>query len=232
MANETKGDTIRLGQEVFVVSDNQGLVERTVVARIGLHDYTFLNGVSGTEKHFADFADAAAEADSALAFLEAQLKKRLKEVRAKRRSIGSPEHKLAVLKAKLKICDLRQVDDPDRIRRLKNVTVPESYFLPGDTVYVAVVPWTRSRGEFKHQPYQYFVLETVVTSVCFTGRGKAYYTFSTPFEVDECFATIEEAHAHLQTLCVTGPVTNVMFVPHSEERAELARMEEEAGPPF
>lgn len=231
MAEKT-AKTVRLGQEAFVVMGPEGRIERTMVARIDQYGYEFFNGMAGEDGVRYDFAGAVEEADRLLALSEAALRARLKTVRARRRSLGSEEHLEEVLKSRFTVRDLRGTDDYRRVRNLRNVVVPEQYFLPGDTVYVAVVPWTRVRAGFSYRPYQYFVLETVVRAVCLTGYGDVHYTLTTPFEVDECFASIEAAEEHLQGLVLSGPVSPVMFVPHTEEKEELKRLGEEAGPPF
>lgn len=216
---------VRLGQEAFVLSPD-GEVVRTMVAKLEREGYQFLDGSSYHRPHWFSFQVAASIASERIETRETVLRKELRALARKRRMFEAQDYRDSIMNAPYRVVDLR---DPltfvvlRRTRKLKKVVIPKTYLRPGHMAYVVITPMTRSGSE-AYRPYNHFVLETEVTSVCFSPGGQAHYTFSTPFIVEESFPSREAATARLESFSEPGTKEPVPFVSNEREKEEIAKL--------
>ena len=220
----TKLNVVHLGQEVFLLSA-QGEVIRTMVALIWKDGYSFLNGSGSFNAHWFSFNEALSAADDHLQRRSARLRKELRSLAHRRKALVTGEYRESVASTPQRVVDPRDIENRFRTKKLKKVCVPEAYYSPGKIVYVAITPASRHHQDV-YRPYPYFVLETKVTSVCFTPDGKAHYTFSTPFGVIEFFPSLEGAATKLRILSGLEMENDVPFVSAEKEESELAEIDD------
>jgi hypothetical protein len=225
MATETNEKRVLLGQEAFVVVTTDGGVERTMVGAMDSDGYQFLNGLYNHRTHYFDYDQAVATADEKLKVREDNLRAELRQVVRRRKQLKSEANKTEVMSSPYKVVDLRQVDKKKRVKHLKSVMVPEWYMYPGDSVYTVITPWILSRSE-AYRPYSHFVLETQVSTVCFSPDGVPHYTFETRFEVKEYFLLKHKAIRSLESLCLPGSLKLVPFVSFEEDQQKLSEIED------
>ena len=231
-------DKVKLGQEVFVLSAT-GEVERTMIAEIRTGDkynhfeprYTLLNGYGGP--YWFKYREALSAAEDLMSERAAALRKQLAALRNRIRHQSTDEAKQAVAAAPYKVVNLLS-DYPGHehmsrrsTRKLKKISVPDTYLEPGTMVYLVVTPQVELRygpTEFFYRPSSHFVLETMVTRVCFSPDGKVHLAFATPFRVDEYFATRKEATSKLKSYSEPGIAEPINFVSYKKEREEIAKI--------
>jgi hypothetical protein len=218
---------VRLGQEAFVVVTTDGRVERTMVGAIGPYGYEFLNGCSSGRGHWFDFDEARDEAVNKLKAHESRLRQELRALAKRWKFLQSDEYRSEVMNSSLKVVDLNPGERRGRTRRLKSVTVPGDYLLPGASVYVVITPKTKaSEHREVYRPYPHFVLETKVQQVYFEADGTAHYSFTTPFEVEEYFTLKHKAVRCLESFSELGTLESIPYVSHDEERQKIDEIED------
>ncbi len=221
----TKPRTVQLGQEVFFLF--QGNVIRTAVGKVHKEGYDLLDKRCPFGRHWFTFDQALAAADKGILLRQETLRRQLKELAGMRKKLKTPLYKEKVMTAPRRVKDLRDIEDTSRTRKLKKLKVPENYLNPGQVVYLAVSPNTRTEEADVYRPYAYFVLETEVGSVCLTPDGKLHYSLMSFFKRDEFFSSREKATAHLRD--VLNVHSDVPFVSKVEDKAENERIR---GRPF
>lgn len=220
---------VRIGQRAFVLSGD-GEVVRTMVAKIDERGYQFLNGDHGSHPHWFAFKDAIAAASARIDARQKAFRKELRALARKRRTLETQSYRNDVMNAPYKVVELRDEMTVGfamsrRTRKLKKVRVPETHLRPGRLVYVIITPATRPNPGWEvYRPHKHFVLETEVTSVCFSPDGQIHYTFSTRFIVGEFFLSREEATAKLQSFSEPGTKDPVPFVSSQQEKEENEKM--------
>lgn len=221
---------VRLGQQVFVLSAT-GEVVRTMVGKIWAGDkfnnfeprYTLLNGENS--KHWFSYQDALIASQDRVSQQIKVLEKQLAMLRTKSKRLGAEEVRDAVMNAPYKVVDLRDCDVRDRTRKLKRITVPDTYPKIGDVMYLVITPQVMPK-QFVYRPFEHFVLETIVRSVCFSPDGKVHVEFETPFRSEEYFVLREDAESRLRSYLKTGAKQPLHFVSHATEVAELDKIED------
>lgn len=223
---------VNLGQEVFVLSPN-GEVVRTVVAKLEENSYSFLNGDDERRPHWFSFEDAVSAASSRINAQQTVLRKELRALARRRRTLETQDYQDGVMNASYTVVDLDNrtaFTRSRRVRKLKKIRVPETYLVPGHMVYVVITPASRPELGFDvYRPYKHFVLETEVMNVCFSPDGQVHYAFSTRFIVKEFFLSRKEATARLESYSEPGTKDSVHFVSSAQEKKEL---DEEDDIPF
>jgi len=223
---------VRIGQEAFVLSpDGEGVV-CTMVAKIDGNCYRFLNGSDGRRcPHWFSFKEAIAEASARISARQVALRKELRALARKRRTLETRDYEDDVRNAPYRVVDLRDTASLDsarlrRPRNLKKVRVPKVYLAPGYVVYAIITPMTHSEPGWEvYRPHKHFVLETEVRSVCFSPDGRAHYAFSTHFIVEEFSLSREEAEVRLQSFSEPGTKESVPFVSSEQEKKVLADLD-------
>ena len=221
---------VKLGQEAFVLSV-KGEVVRTMVGEIRAGGefnnfeprYTLLNGEDG--QHWFSYQEALIASQDRVSQQIKVLKKQLTTLRKKSKRLVTDEARDAVMKAPYKVVDLRDSDVRDRTRKLKRITVPDTYPKIGDIMYLVVTPCVKS-WQIVYRPFEYFVLETTVRSVCFSPDGKVHIEFETPFKPEEYFVLREDAESRLRSYLKTGAKQPLHFVSHATEVAELDKIDD------
>lgn len=219
---------VYIGQKVFVVSP-AGEVVRTVVARLEGEGYQFLNGGSNRHPHWFNIHEAVAAAGVRIEARQTALRKELRALGRKRRTLETQSYRNDVMSAPYRAVDLRDEASLAFARRrhtrgLKKIRVPEEYLTPGCMVYAIITPTTQSSWAGAYRPHKHFVLETEVKSVCFSPDGQVHYAFSTPFTVGEFFPSREEATAKLQSFSEPGTEEPVPFVSNKQEKEENEKL--------
>ncbi len=220
----TKPRTVYLGQEVFFLF--QGNVIRTAVGKVHKEGYDLLDKRCPFGRHWFTFDQALAAADKGLLLRQETLRRQLKELARMRKKLKTPLYKEKVMTAPRRVKDLRDVEDPSRTRKLKKLKVPENYLNPGQVVYLSVLPQTRTQMELVYRPYDYFVLETEVGSVCLLPSGEVAYSFRTPFEWREFFLSREKATENLRHAAKLKHDETVHFVSKEEDKAESEKIKD------
>lgn len=191
-----------LGQQVFVLSGRN--VVRTMVGRIEIgvgraeigDRYTFLNGDEVEDPDGFSYDDAVVAARERIKVQKAKLRKALHDLAKEDLQIQTETYRQSVENAPYKMFDLRFEHYPRfRSRMRKNVSVPETYLVPGQRVYAIITPATRPcfDGMTVYRPFRNYVLSTRVKSVCISPNGEAVYAFTTPFVLGEYFLSRKEA---------------------------------------
>ncbi|MBI4065969.1 hypothetical protein HY412_02140 [Candidatus Kaiserbacteria bacterium] len=218
---------VRIGQEAFVLSPD-GEVVRTIVAKLNGKGYRLLNGDDECRSHWFSFDEAVSAARNRINAQQAALRKELRVLAHKRRTLETQNYRDGVMSAPYKVVDLRDTTTLVRLRHtrvLKKVCVPETYFMPGHVAYAIITPMTRLESEdYGYRPHEHFILETEVMSVCFSPDGQTHYMFSTPFVVEEFFSSRKEATARLESYSEPGTKDPVHFVSSRKEKEELEKM--------
>lgn len=221
---------VKLGQQVFVLSAT-GEVVRTMVGKIQAGDkfnnfeprYTLLNGEDG--QHWFSYQDALIASQDRVSQQIKVLKKQLATLRVKSKRLVTEDARDAVMEAPYKVVDLRDRDPRDRTRKLKRITVPDTYPKIGDVMYLVITPWVMPK-EFVYRPFEYFVLETIVRSVCFSPDGKVHLGFKTPFRTEEYFVLREDADSRLRSYLMKDANQPLHFVSHVTEVNEIDKIED------
>jgi hypothetical protein len=214
-----------LGQVAFVVNRVDGEIERTMVGAIDEHGYHFLDGSSDSRPHWFDYDQAVVVVDERLKSREKKLLKELQALGRRRKILKSEENKGTVMRSTLKVTELRMLEKRTRSRRLRRVKVPEQHLHPGNSVYVIITPKIGSLQEEVYRPYTHFVLETKISTVCFSPDGEVHYTFTTPFDVIKYFLEKDQAIRELENLSEPVIHAGVPVVTHKEEKEKLAETE-------
>ena len=223
---ETKPQKVVLGQEVFILSAEDGVI-RTRVGMIGANgQYTLLNGQSNLTPHWLTYREALAAAQKQIKARIKNLVRRVSMLEQKSVHLKSREARLATLGAPYRVVDLVG-DYPGeyrRTRQLKKILGPAGHLNPGDAVYVCITPQTKNPG-LGYRPHNLFVLETKIKEVSFDPKtGTPRYTYTTPFKVERHFASENEAEDFLRS---HYPDEQIGFVSHEEEQAKIGIMMEE-----
>ena len=92
-------------------------------------------------------------------------------------------------------------------------------------MYLVITPRVMPR-EFVYRPFENFVLETIVRSVCFSPNGKVYIDFKTPLRSEEYFVLREDAETRLRSYLKSGLNHQPHFVSHTTEVEELDKIED------
>lgn len=236
MVSETR--IVHLGQAAFVLSPD-GEVVRTMVGELDEKGYRLLNGYNERSPHWFSFQDAVAAANNRISVRQTALRKELRVLARKCRELETQNYRDCVMNASsYRVVDLRDETTilhgrRSRPRELKTVLVPDEYQIPGSMVYTIITPRTHSKFDAAvYRPYKHFILETKVTSVCFSPDGKAHHTFSTPFVVEEFFLYRKDAIAKLESFSEPGTRESAPFVSHKQEKAELKLLELDDDIPF
>lgn len=223
---------VHLGQEAFVLSPD-GEVVRTMIAKLEEEGYRLLNGDGNRHPHWLSFRDAVLAASDRISAQRIKLREELRALAKKRRTLKTQKYRDGVMSTPYRVVDLRHettlasrfwFELPRRARKLKKIYIPETCLLPGRVVYVVITPMTRSGSEEVYRPYKHFVLETKVTSVCFSPDGSVDYTFSTPFIVQEFFLSRKEATTKIENLLELATKGSVPFVSSKQEKGEIAKL--------
>jgi len=218
---------VNIGQEAFILSKD-GEIVRTMVAKLEENGYQFLNGDDEHRPHWFSFADAVSAVSNRISAKQTILRKQLCALARKQRMLRAQDYRDGVMSEPYRVVNLHDTmayafARSRCSRKLKNIRVPEAYLKPGHMVYVTIIPGTRSDFEV-YRPHQYFVLETEVTSVCFSPDGQVHYTFSTPFIVEEFFLSCKEAVARLQNFLKSWKEDAVPFISSKQEKEEIAKL--------
>lgn len=218
----TKSREVYLGQEAFFLLN--GAVVRSVVGTI-LKDGKFelLDKRAKGKKPWFSFEQARTAADILLKSRQEALRRQIKELDRRRRLQATPAYRQEVIMEKLRVPDLRDVENPNRAKNLRKVQVPASYYRPGDVVYMVVEPSTVERHE-AYRPHSHYVLELEVLKVSVQQKGEVYYQYNTPFVVTKTFATLDEAKSSLRARLGLGDDASVLFVSKEEDRGGLAQI--------
>lgn len=220
---------VSIGQEAFVLS-SEGEIVRTMVAKLYEDGYQFLNGDSSRRPHYFSFKHAIAAADDCISNRQSALRKQLRALTLKRRALETQAYRDGVMNVPYKVAELRDemivgFAMSRRTRKLRKIRVPEMHLMPNQVVYAVMTPSTRPNPGWEvYRPHKYFILETEVTSVCFSPDGQVYYTFSTRFVVGEFFLSREEATAKLKSFLEPGTKDPVPFVSSKEEKRENEKL--------
>lgn len=215
---------VTLGQKVFILSGGSEVV-CTMVGRITDTDYyTLLNGWDSSTPHWFTYEEALIAAEESVQAHIVALRKRATMARKKLKQLATDASKQATMKAPYKVVDLRS-DPRERTRKLMKVLIPHAYPKPGAMVYIVITPKV-GRREFEYRPFPHFVLETKVSSVCFSPDGKVHISFATPFKVDEHFTTRKEAETKLRCFKERDALEPIHFVSHATEKMELDKIED------
>lgn len=222
---------VNLGQEVFVLSAT-GEVVRTMVGEIRAGNefnnfepgYTLLNGESG--QHWFSYQDALIAAQDRVSQQIKVLKKQLVALRMKSKRLVTEEARDAVMNAPYKVVDLRDRDVRDHTRKLKRITVPDTYPKIGDVIYLVITPRVMMPKGFVYRPFEHFVLETIVRSVCFSPDGKVHIEFNTSFRSEDYFVLREDAESRLRSYLKVDVNQLLHFVSHATEVEELNKIED------
>jgi hypothetical protein len=222
---ETKPQQVVLGQEVFVLSAENG-VTRTMVGMIRADgQYTLLNGQSNLAPHWLTYREALAAAQKQIKARMKNLARQIGVLEQESAHLKSREARLATLEAPYRVVDLMG-DYPGeyrRTRQLKKILGPAGHLNPGDMVYVCITPQIQNSG-LAYRPFDIFVLETKIKEVSFDPKtGTPRYTYTTPFKVKEHFDTQGEAKDSLRDC---HQEKNIHFVPHEEEQEKIRIMME------
>lgn len=223
---ETKPQQVVLGQEVFVLSAENG-VTRTMVGMIRADgQYTLLNGQSNLAPHWLTYREALAAAQKQIKARMKNLARQIGVLEQESAHLKSREARLATLEAPYRVVDLMG-DYPGeyrRTRQLKKILGPAGHLNPGDMVYVCITPQIQNSG-LAYRPFDIFVLETKIKEVSFDPKtGTPRYTYTTPFKVERHFASENEAENFLRS---HYPDEQIRFVSHEEEQAKIGIMMEE-----
>lgn len=218
----TKSHEVHLGQEAFFILN--GSVIRTAVGTLTKDGYQLLDKrhQSG-QRHWFSFDRARAAADVLLKSRQEALRRQIKELDRRRRKQATPAYRQEVMMEKMRVSVSRDVDEPVRARYLRKVPVPESYYRPGDVVYMVVEPSTVERYD-AYRPYFHYVLELEVLKVSVSQDREVYYEYSTPFEVTQTFVTLDEAKSSLRARLGLGDNESVQVVSREEDRRGLAQI--------
>lgn len=219
-------DKVVLGQEFFVLS-SEGEVVRTMVGVLLENGYQFLDGTYSNRPHWLNLAEALDEAKTHLDKRRAKLRAEMQRLVTKRKVLYKESYLKGVMRAPFKVLDLpgQYSDVRKRTRRLKKVTVPtETYLRPGCFMFAAVTPGIGPRYDV-YRPYENFVLEVKVVSVCFSPDGKVHYNFSTIFEVKTVFESRKAAEASMASTLGVGHY-KVPFVSFEEMRMEMEKIDD------
>lgn len=219
----TKTRTVYLGQEVFFLF--QGNVIRTAVGKLHKEGYDLLDKRCPFGLHWFTFDQALAAADKELLLRQQTLRQQLRKLERQRKKMKTPLYKEKVMTAARRVRDLRDIEDSSRTRELKKLKVAENYLNPGQVVYLAVSPNTRSEVADVYRPYACFVLETVVGAVCIAPNGELHYSLTTSFRWDEFFPSREEATVHLRNVAHLRSDTPIHFVSKEEYKAESDKID-------
>lgn len=229
-----KPKVVKLGQKVFVLSE-EGNIVRTMVAGIESDgDYRLLNGGTNYDRHWFSFDEALVAASEHLEARRAKLRKALRVLAAKGRELQSESYRSGVENAWYGIVDPKYDETQEfRPRTKKAVSVPKKYLKPGQCVFAIITPVTPSRYSWRevlYRPHQHFVLETSVKKVWFSPDGKVHYVFTTSFKLGEYFLFREEAEARLRSYSEPGTLEEVPFVSEAEETAGLEKLADDDVP--
>ncbi len=223
---------VKLGQKVFVLSATGEEVVRSMIGEVRTGDefnqfkirYKLLNGYDGPH-HWFTFKEALAAAQDRINAHATSLRKQLAALRQKSKQLDTEEARQAVMETPYKVINLdSNYDGPRRAQTLKKIAVPSEYPEPGTSVYVVITPQVRlkfEQSEFYYRHFPFFVLETVVRSVCFSPDGKVNIDFETPFMVDKYFMSRKEADSEIASYRKPGTAEAINFVSHQKERDEI-----------
>lgn len=217
-----KPRTVYLGQEAFFLY--QGQVVRTAVGRLYEGGYSFLDNRCPLGRHWFTYDQAVSEAGKGLVLRQETLRRQLKELESLRKKLKTPLYKEKVLTAPRRVRDLRDTENPSRTRNLKRLKVPENYHNPGEVVYLVVLPQTQTQMEYVYRPYDYFVLETVVGTVCIAPDGKLNYWLRAAFEWKEFFLSRDKATTSLRSAAKLKINDTVHFVSKEEYKTETDKI--------
>ena len=223
---EIKPKQVGLGQEVFVLSAEDGVI-RTMVGMIEADgQYTLLNGQSNLAPHWLTYREALAAAEKQIKTRIKDLTRQIGLLEQKSAHLKSREARLATLEAPYRVVDLMgsYPDEYRRTRRLKKILGPADHLNPGDMVYVCITPQIQN-SRLAYRPFDVFVLETKIKEASFDPKtGAPRYTYTTPFKVKEHFASENEAGNLLRN---NSPNEQIGFVSHEEEQEKIRIMMEE-----
>lgn len=218
---------VKLGQKVFVLSEDGQNIIRTMVAGIENDgDYKLLNGSSNRRPHWFSFNEAIGAVCERLEARMAKLLKVQRQLAAKKRELQKENYRDSVESAPYKMVDPGYGESKKfRSCTKGQVAVPKKYLRPGQCVYVVITPMTSQQKDLcTYKPYTHFVLETEVKSVRLSSNGKALYTFTSPLRPEEPFLSREEAEARLRSYSEPGTLEEVPFVSKEQETKELRRL--------
>lgn len=218
-----KSEAAYLGQEVFFIL--KGEIARTIVGSVSREGHTFLDSRCPHENHWFSFDQAVEAAEASLKRRQETLRKQIRALDRKRKIQKTQLYQKRVMRDSRRVEDLRGIDQPLRARYLKNILVPESYLSPGQVVYLAVGPLTRTADVPLYRPYNYFVLETEVREVTFDPTGTVHYSLAAPFAWYEFFPTRKKAEDSLRTDVKLQSSEVVHFVSKVEYQTEYAKMD-------
>lgn len=222
----TNTNKVVLGQEFFVLS-SEGEVVRTMVGELSERGYQFLNGKYSDDPHWSDYIEAIDAAKAHLDKRRAKLRAEMQRLANKRKVLYRESYLNGVMRSPYKVLDLpgQYSGVRRRVRKLKRVIVPiETYIQPGCLMFVVITPGVGPKNDV-YRPYEHFVLEVKVSSVCFSPGGKVHYNFSTSFEVKTAFETREAAETSLAGVHRIEK-EQVPFVSYEEMRVEMEKIDD------
>lgn len=220
MATVPKNVSVKLGQEVFVLSST-GEVVRTMVAKLYKDWYAFFNGGSSSGDHWFDYESAVEAADRHISVRQVALRKELRALGKRRNALQTPEYRESVRSAPYRVVGSRMDMFSDthtpRTRTLKSVVCPGEYLMYDSIVYVTITPST-CPWEDVYRPCDHFVLETKIATVSLLPSGVVHYTYQTRYEVRAHHLTVLAAAEALRAESRLGEHAKVRLVSFAEEK--------------
>lgn len=225
---------VRLGQEVFVLSDENNVV-RTAICEIRTDgSYGFFNGQHSLCRHWFTYEEAVNVAKAKIAEHIKILRNVAKKLSRKSKYLDMDEVQQEVRTSPYKVVSYDGPEARRRTRKLKKIVVPKKYIKPGNMVYAVITPqlFAHVRNQFfvVYRPYEYFVLETMIKSVSFSPDGVITYTYTTPFVLKEVYGSRKEAEDKLRCFIDNCSEVKIPFVSHQEEKEKLDEMMEDSIP--